>query len=259
MALPRFHAPLPSVFGQTNEPHLLPEDVSRHVQVVRLQPGDPLVLFDSGDCEWLCRIVEMGRRFVSVRVEQQMTPHRELRLEVELAIGMPANDRMDFLIEKATELGALSAQPLVCARSVLKLDGERAAKRVAHWNGVAVSSTEQSGRTRPMQVRPVRSLADWLSAHGRDASGIASFVLSTGAAPHLSTLLASRLESGAISRVVMLSGPEGGLTAEEELAAVEAGFARASLGPRVLRADTAPLAALALMSAYCEGAHLGAI
>lgn len=253
MTLPRFHAPLPALFEQVTDPHLLPEGVSRHIQVVRLQPGDPLVLFDHGDHEWLCRVVEMGRKFVSVRVEQRAEPQRELGLEVELAIGMPANDRMDALVEKATELGALHMQPLACMRSVLKLDGDRATKRVAHWSSVAISSAEQSGRTRPMEVRPVRSLSSWLSAHKKRASGpIEAFVLSTGDAPHLSALVATRMPSATVERVVMLSGPEGGLTAEEESAAVDAGFIRASLGPRVLRADTAPLLALGLIAAHYE-------
>jgi 16S rRNA (uracil1498-N3)-methyltransferase len=152
---------------------------------------------------------------------------------------------MDALVEKATELGAASIQPLQTERSVLRLDGERAARRVAHWQAVAIGASEQSGRTRVPQVHPVQTLSAWLAQH--DANGCTAFVMSTGAAPLLSQALAA--PALAATRWLALSGPEGGLSAEEEAAAVAHGFARISLGTLILRADTAPLAWLARMSA----------
>lgn len=254
MALPRFHTPLPALLEHSTQLRLTDAAV-RHMQVLRLQPGDAVVLFDDGDHEWICRITEMDRKSAVVQAEHRIATQREIRIGVQLALGMPANDRMDAVIEKATELGAASVQPLVCQRSVLRLEGERAAKRTAHWSSVALSSTEQCGRTKPMRVEAVAVLATWLaklSPHASGAGAHIGFVLSTGDAPHLSLLLPRYLEPAGAAHVVLLSGPEGGLSLEEETAATDAGFVRASLGPRILRADTAPLAALTLIAAYCD-------
>jgi 16S rRNA (uracil1498-N3)-methyltransferase len=162
---------------------------------------------------------------------------RELPLQVTLALGMPANERMDALVEKATELGVTVIQPLMCERSVLRLSGERAQKKVAHWQAVALSACEQSGRTRVPQVAEVCTLAQWLQA------------LPPRAAPRwmLSLRDAQPLADAPLpaDSVMCLSGPEGGLSPAEETAARALGFVPLSLGPRVLRADTAPLALLA--------------
>ena len=216
----------------------LPSGAARHVQVLRLQPGVAITLFNGLGGEWSARIERMGRSDVEVRVEAYTEVDRELPLTVTLALGMPANERMDTLVEKATELGVAAIQPLHCERSVLRLNAERAQKKVAHWQAVAVAACEQSGRTRVPTIAPVRGLTEWLA--GLPADALAQrWVLSlreggAGAAPG----------QGA-PPVLCLSGPEGGLTAAEEDAARHAGFAPLSLGPRVLRADTAPLALLA--------------
>ena len=222
----------------------LPEDAARHVQVRRLQPGDELRLFDGTGGEWCAQVTRMGKRDVDVHVEAHEAASRELPFELEIALGMPTNERMDALIEKATELGVLAIQPLQTERSVLRLDGERAARRVAHWQAVAVGASEQSGRTRVPAVAPVRSVAAWLAAPSDDASYAGRFVMSTGTAP----ALAQALISAPRGRWLALSGPEGGLTGEEEAAAVARGFTRVSLGGLILRADTAPLAWLAQMA-----------
>jgi 16S rRNA (uracil1498-N3)-methyltransferase len=220
----------------------LPEDAARHVQVRRLQPGDALRLFDGRGGEWAAQVTRMGKRDVDVRVGAHEAVERELPFALEIALGMPTNERMDALIEKATELGAAAIQPLQTERSVLRLDGERAAKRVAHWQAVAVGATEQSGRTRVPVVAPVRGVAAWLAALPDDGHA-GRFVMSTGSAPAL-----ARAVVPAAGRWLALSGPEGGLTADEEAAAVARGFTRISLGGLVLRADTAPLAWLAQMA-----------
>jgi 16S rRNA (uracil1498-N3)-methyltransferase len=228
----------------------LPEEAARHVQVRRLQPGDELRLFNGRGGQWRAEITRMGKRDVDVRVGVHETADRELPFALEIALGMPTNERMDALVEKATELGVAAIQPLQMERSVLRLDGERAARRVAHWQGVAASASEQSGRTQVPAVAPVRSVAAWLAQPADGAGHAARFVLSTGDAPPLAGAVAG-LSGG---RWLALSGPEGGMTAEEEAAAVAHGFTRVSLGSLVLRADTAPLAWLAQMAVLLPGA-----
>ena len=226
----------------------LPEDAARHVQVRRLQPGDALRLFDGAGGEWGAEVTRMGKRDVDVRVDAHEAIDRELPFDLEIALGMPTNERMDALIEKATELGVAAIQPLHSERSVLRLDGERAAKRVAHWQAVAVSASEQCGRTRVPVVAPVHTLAAWLAEQGEGAPFAGRFVMSTGTAPRLADALPASSAGPARSRWLALSGPEGGLTADEEAAAVARGFTRVSLGGLILRAATAPLAWLAQMA-----------
>jgi 16S rRNA (uracil1498-N3)-methyltransferase len=225
----------------------LPAGAARHVQVLRLQPGDALTLFDGRGGEWAAVVTQMGRSEVRVQVGAHVAVERELVCAVTLALGMPANDRMDTLVEKACELGVAAIQPLVCERSVLRLQGERAEKKVAHWQGVAVAACEQSGRTRVPTIAPVQPLAAWLAALSPAAEGD-RLLLSLGDAAALPAPAAER-------PVVALSGPEGGLSrAEEELARAH-GFVTVGLGPRVLRADTAPLALLAHVALTLEGSR----
>jgi 16S rRNA (uracil1498-N3)-methyltransferase len=222
----------------------LPPDVSRHVQVLRLQPGDVVTLFNGLGGEWQAAVTRMGRHDVDVQVAAHTPVDRELNRRVVLAIGMPANERMDNLVEKAAELGVTAIQPLHCARAVLKLSGERAEKRRAHWQGVAIAACEQSGRTRVPVIEAIRTLDQWLGSLPEVEAGQQRQLLSFAAdAIGPGELLASA------SHFTLLSGPEGGLTPQEEAAARGKGFAPMSLGPRVLRADTAPVAALTLIGA----------
>ncbi|GAA0744873.1 16S rRNA (uracil(1498)-N(3))-methyltransferase [Ideonella azotifigens] len=224
----------------------LPPEASRHVQVLRLQPGDPLTVFNGQGGEWAAEITRMGRHDVDLRVGVHDPVQRELARRVTLAIGMPANERMDALIEKATELGAAAIQPLQCARSVLKLSGERADKRRAHWQGVAVAAAEQSGRTVVPQVEPIRTLDNWLGTLPATlADDSQRLLLSFAEDARTPRMLAET--AAAITSLCLLSGPEGGLDEREEALARARGFVTQSLGARVLRADTAPLAALALL------------
>jgi len=223
----------------------LPDDAARHVQVRRLQPGDDLRLFDGAGGEWSAQVTRMGKRDVDVRVGAHDAVDREPPFALEIALGMPTNERMDALIEKATELGAAAIQPLQTERSVLRLENERAARRVAHWQAVAVGASEQSGRTRVPFVAPVRGLGAWLAAQPDPAPHAGRFVMSTGSAPALARAVTPGSSGG---RWLALSGPEGGLTADEEAAAAARGFTRVSLGGLILRADTAPLAWLAQMA-----------
>ncbi|MEY2809686.1 MAG: hypothetical protein RLZ66_1197, partial [Pseudomonadota bacterium] len=160
-----------------------------------------------------------------------------------LAIGMPANERMDWLVEKATELGVTRLTPLMTERSVLRLQGERAEKKRAHWQSVAAAACEQCGRNRLPEIDLPQSLTEWLS-HFRAAEGTLTRVLSlsAGSQPLRSTV------ADASAPVLLVSGPEGGLSATEEALLRQHHFAPVTLGPRVLRAETAALAALAALT-----------
>lgn len=215
----------------------LPADAARHVQVRRLQPGDALCLFDGRGGEWQGEVLAMGRRDVVVRLLSHAAIERELTPPVTIALGMPANDRMDALVEKAAELGMAALQPLHTARSVLRLDAERAERRRAHWQAVAQSASEQCGRTRLPVVHAVRGFDDWLATTA--VQGAAGWLLDPQAPPP------DRAPAQALQ---LLSGPEGGFTADERHAALAHGFIAVGLGPRVLRADTAPLALLAWLA-----------
>lgn len=237
--MPRFHCPLPLAPGAAIA---LPPTAARHVQVLRLQPGDAITLFDGRGGEHAATVTRMGRSDVDAEVGAHDPVEREAGRAVHLLVGMPANERMDWLVEKATELGAASIQPVAAARSVLKLSGERAAKRQAHWQAIAVAACEQCGRNRVPLVHAPLPLADALrGVPGGVQGGASRLVLSLrpGTRP-------LRDAAGAGDAPVwVLHGPEGGLTAQEEDAALAAGFLPASLGARVLRAETASVAALA--------------
>jgi 16S rRNA (uracil1498-N3)-methyltransferase len=220
---------------------LLPAGAARHVQVLRLQPGAELTLFNGEGGQWRATVERMGRNDVQVRVGDFEDAGAEPAVAVHVAIGMPANERMDWFVEKATELGAASIQPLVTARAIVRLAGERAARKREHWQAIVAAACEQCGRNRVPPVHEPAALGEWLEAvRPRDARKL---VLSLADdAPRLQP------GAGAGSEWVVLSGPEGGLEPREEQAAREAGFAPASLGRRVLRAETAPLAVLALLA-----------
>ena len=239
--MPRFHCPLPLVAGAQFD---LPAGAARHVQVLRLQPGDAITLFNGAAAhgQWQAQIVEMGRSHVQVRLVAHEALECEHRRPVHLLAGITANERMDWLVEKATELGAASLTPLLAERSVLKLKGERGEKKRDHWQAVAVAACEQCGRNQVPVIHPAVTLAQWLAAHPQPPhESRAVLSLAPGSRPLLQVVPAGA------GPVVVLSGPEGGLSPQEEDAALAAGFAPITLGPRVLRAETAPLAALALL------------
>ena len=233
--MPRFYCPTPLSTGQ---PLSLPAGAARHVQVLRLQPGDVITLFNGEGGEFEATVTRMGRSDVDVDIGAHHAVEREAVRAVHLLAGITANERMDWLVEKATELGVASITPLVAERSVLKLKGERAEKKLAHWQGIAVASAEQCGRNRVPPVHAAVTLAEWVKKAPPGERWVLS--LSEG-----TQSLGQMLGDGPVT---VLSGPEGGLSPSEELAALAAGFAPVTLGPRVLRAETAPLAVLAACS-----------
>jgi len=237
MAAPRFFVPLepaPARVGSTLE---LPEAVAHHAtRVVRLGPGDALTLFDGTGGEYAATIVGSGRRGVSVRIEAFDPVERESSLAIVLAQAVAANDAMDYAVRKATELGAAVIQPLVTERSAPLPAAERGERRLAHWRQIVVAACEQCGRNRLPAVRSPRALSDWLA--DRPDGGV---VLAPEGASSLAALPAAPR--------ALLIGPEGGLAAGELAAAQRAGFVAVRLGPRVLRTETAAVAALAAVHA----------
>ena len=254
--MPRFFCPSPLQTGAVLD---LPPGPARHVQVLRMQPGQMLTLFNDGPGwdaglqssptagEFDAEILLMGRSQVQVRVGAHSAHHCEAARSVSIAVVMPANERMDWLVEKATELGVAAIFPLTSERSVVRLSGERADKKIAHWQAVAIAACEQCGANRVPKIHPVQSLPHFLRA------GLA---FSAGAADAPPARLLLSLQAGAShlrawpaqadrGPVLFLSGPEGGLSSAEEALAMEAGFVPQSLGARTLRAETAALVALA--------------
>ena len=243
--MPRFYCPVPLATGAVLE---LPADAARHVQVLRLQPGHAITLFNGTGGEWEASVTRMGRSAVQVAVGVHHVVEREAARSVHLLAAISANERMDWLVEKATELGAASLTPLLAERSMLKLKGERADKKLARWGAVASAACEQCGRNRVPQIHDAQSLADWLSHDGsappdaQQAGGTRLLLSLQSDARALHEVAAGA------GPVIVLSGPEGGLTAAEQAAALAAGFLPVTLGPRVLRAETAPLAVLAALT-----------
>jgi len=234
----RFHC---AVALAANSALSLPPGAARHVQVLRMQPGDALTLFDGAGGEYAATVERMGRSDVSVMVDAHLAVEREAPRAVHLAVGMPANERMDWLVEKATELGVASIQPLATAHGVLRLSGERAEKKRAHWEAIAVAACEQCGRNRVPLIHPVRSFSGasgWIDAQGANAEAV-RLVLSLAEGTRRIADIAPDARG-----VLVLSGPEGGLSSSEEQEAIARGFAPVTLGTRVLRAETAALAAL---------------
>ena len=246
----RFYADLALLPGSSI---ILPEQAARHVQVLRFQPGDGLTLFNGqgngqpgSEGEFQATVERMGRSDVQVMVGSYTATAREAGRAIHLAVCMPANDRMDWLVEKATELGVASIQPLMSERSVLRLKGERAEKKLAHWRAAAAAACEQCGRNRLPVIHEAIGLNEWLRASMKQefvAGTRLLLSLQPGTRP-----LAEAVANTQGSALTFLNGPEGGLNPTEEGAAIECGFVPMTLGPRVLRAETAPLACLAFLT-----------
>jgi len=217
------------------------------VQVLRLQPGDAITLFNHGPDwdgldkhqggEFEATVTQMGRSNVQVQIGKHHAIERENTNAVHLAIGMPANERMDWLVEKAVELGVASIQPLMTQRTVLRLSGDRAAKKQNHWQSIAVAACEQCGGNRVPVIHPVMNFDTWLEQNQKLHRAVLS--LREGSVA-LKKWSGPKMQEPSL----FLCGPEGGLSPAEEAAAIAQGFAPVSLGARILRSETAALTAL---------------
>ncbi len=218
----------------------LSDDAANHIaKALRLSAGDALVVFDGRGGEYDAVILRVDRGRVEVKTGAFRGVERESPVEVGLVQGLPEADKMDWILQKAVELGAAWVQPVVCDRSVVRLSGDRAARRESHWQRVMVAACEQCGRNRVPALHATLAFRDWAA----QASDARRWMLMPGAAE---SLVAQPRPDGPVQ---LLVGPEGGLSERELDIALTVGFKPLSLGPRVLRAETAPLAALAAMQA----------
>jgi 16S rRNA (uracil1498-N3)-methyltransferase len=234
--VPRFHLDAPLRAGGVCT---LSEDAAHHaVHVLRLREGDEVTLFNGRGGEFAARIASMQRLRISIDLLQHRAIERESPLRITLVQGVSAGERMDSTVRKAVELGVAEVQPMLAARSVARPKGDRAENRRSHWQKIVISACEQCGRNRVPEVQALVSLDDY-----RPESGTTKILLSPASELPLSKL------SNAENRIVLAAGPEAGFTEEEEARLVEAGFVPTSLGPRVLRTETAAVAALAALNA----------
>ena len=241
--MPRFYCPQPLLHGAIVD---LPETVAHHLHVVRQQPGDEVVLFNGEGGQVRARLVEIGKRRASAEVTALDPVEVELPYAVTLAQGLPeGSSKMDWIVEKAVELGVAAIQPLAAARSVVKLSGERAEKRQAHWEGVVVAASEQSGRNRLAALLPLQEFGRYIVQPAEGPRILLS--------PRATQSLAGWARATPPCAVTLLIGPEGGFSAAEEEAALAHGALALSMGPRVLRTETAGLAALATLAAHWGG------
>lgn len=232
--MPRFYIELPLVAGQSLD---LPESVLRHVQVLRLREGDTVTLFDGRGGEYPATLTVLAKKSAQVVLGDLLPLERESTLQLKLVQAVSSGDRMDYTLQKAVELGVSVIQPVFSERSVVKLAGDRADKRMEHWRGVLLASCEQCGRNTIPQLLPLQPFGKWLA--GDTTPGL-RLMLSPQGSQRLRDLPRN-------AAAALLAGPEGGLTAAEEAAALAAGWQPLKLGERILRTETAAVAAVAAL------------
>jgi 16S rRNA (uracil1498-N3)-methyltransferase len=236
MPLPRIHCD--QRLGPGAQFALAPEAAQHVGRALRLKTGDALTVFDGRGGEYDASIQRIDKDRVEVKVGAWRDVDMEPRLRIGLVQGLPEADKMDWIIQKSVELGVAWIQPIVCDRSVVRLSGERAARRESHWRRVAVAACEQSGRNRIPEVRPTLAFQSWIAV----PATAPRWLLDPAGEP------VTRKSPGAHD-LELLVGPEGGLSERERELAASQGCEPVALGPRVLRAETAPLAALAAIHA----------
>ena len=236
MQIPRIFVDRPLVVGDSLT---LPDGPARHLlQVLRLVEGAPFVLFNGDGRDYPARLSDRSRAGAVAAIEGAGEPEPESRLAIHLALGISKGERMDYALQKAVELGVERLTPLFTERSQVRLDGPRLERRLEHWRGILIGACEQSGRRRLPVLDPAVNLSQWL------ATGSRGGLLLDPLAPLTLTALPAP-ETG----VTLLIGPEGGLSPRERDEAARQGFQGVRLGPRILRTETAPLAAIAVIQA----------
>lgn len=235
MRIPRIYTEQPLAPGQELN---LEERVARHlVQVLRLKSGAELILFNGDGREYPAQLTAAAKQQVRAKTLDASGPEAEPPLAIHLAIGISKGERMDYTLQKAVELGVSEIAPLFTQRSVVHLKGERLEKRMLHWRNVVIAACEQSGRCHLPQLHTACSLEEWLPT----CSGGYHILLDHRATKTLPELPPPE------SKIQLLIGPEGGLSEEERNLAVTTGFQGVRLGPRILRTETAPLAAISAL------------
>ncbi|HEZ0805929.1 16S rRNA (uracil(1498)-N(3))-methyltransferase [Neisseria meningitidis] len=233
--MPRFHLPENLSVGQTVA---LPDNIVRHLNVLRVRPNENITLFDGKGKAHAAQLTVLEKRRAEAEILHEDTTDNESPLNITLIQSISLGDRMDFTLQKSVELGITAIQPIISERCIVRLDGERAAKRLARWQEIVISACEQSGRN---TVPPVLPIIGYREALDKMPSESTKLIMSINRARKLADI---RHPSGAI---VFMVGPEGGWTEQEEQQAFDAGFQAVTLGKRILRTETAALAALAAM------------
>ncbi len=236
--MPRFYCNLPLDIGLQLD---LPEHVSHHLAVLRLAVGDTVTLFNGHGGEYNAALIRVERKRCTVEVKTFDAREAEPGHVLTLAQGLPEGSKMDWIIEKAVELGATAIQPLAAARSVVRLSEERAAKKLAHWQAVAIAAAEQCGRNRVPSIAEPQSFAGWVAQHDLHPRILLS--------PRANQSLSDWARHHPPQALTVMIGPEGGFTLDEETAAITHGAICLSIGERVLRTETAGLAVLAALNA----------
>jgi 16S rRNA (uracil1498-N3)-methyltransferase len=236
--MPRFYCPQPLAVGATVA---LPEHVAHHVHVLRLAAGDSITLFNGEGGEYTAILTAIDRKRASVELKAFLPREVELPYAITLAQALPEGSKMDWIIEKAVELGAAAVQPLAAQRCVVRLSAERAEKKMAHWQGVAIAASEQSGRNRLLQVADMADFSGWIGQ-----SDLHKRILLS---PRGSQSLSDWARHQPPQAVTIAIGPEGGFTEQEEAIARSHHALELTIGSRVLRTETAGLAAIAALNA----------
>ena len=218
------------------------------IRVLRMTVGSTLSLFNGDGYDYQAMILAIGKHDVSLRIGPCHAPHNESPLRLTLAQCLIRSDKMDLVVQKATELGVTRVVPLYSSRSTLKLDASRVQKRLSHWRGVAISACEQSGRAKVPQLEPVQSLTTWSAARTDDTA--LRLVLTPAASTPIKTL-----PLPATASAIITIGPEGGFSNDELETMHQAGFHAVRLGPRILRTETAGLTTLAVLQALHGDLH----
>jgi 16S rRNA (uracil1498-N3)-methyltransferase len=240
--MPRFYCPQPLAVGLTVS---LPEAVAHHVQVLRLPLGELITLFNGEGGEYSASLSEISRRSASAEIKAHHPREAELPFAITLAQALPEASKMDWIIEKAVELGVGAFQPLAAQRCVVKLNAERAEKKLAHWRGIIESASEQCGRNRLAQLGQLQDYKQWITQQDLHRRIILS--------PRAEQSLAEWARHQPPQAVTLVIGPEGGLSEQEEETALRHGALALSMGPRILRTETAGLAAAAMLGAAWGG------
>lgn len=215
----------------------LPENVVRHIQVLRLRVGDDLVLFNGDGWGYVAQLSELEKRHAICHIVDKQEKNSESPLDLTLVQAISSGERMDFTLQKSVELGVNRIVPILSERCVVKLSGERADKRLARWQDIVVAACEQCGRNTVPEVQPIVSLYDYL----RNKDARLHLLMSLNHAKSLRELIPSP------TQIALMIGPEGGWTTAEEQLAFDSGCQAITLGRRVLRTETASLAAIAAM------------
>ncbi len=249
--MPQFYLPPP---WETQKPHPIPAELLHHLRVRRISEGEVIPIFDGQGQIASATLVRLGNKtgeltITAVKQDTQSEPS----YGITLAQGLAGGDKMDWVIEKAVETGASRIAPLQCERSVIKLnrssDADRAQKRLIHWRAITQAACEQCERTVLPQVEPVEAIADYLSKASEDLlNGALKLIFCTGDYPSLANTIAPM----PAQNVILLIGPEGGFTPEEIALAMKAGFQAVSLGKRILRTETAGIAAISTIHAIWD-------